>query len=565
MAKCKPSATLYGIQERFKHLFESRAVRGRLQKHLGCVSIQISSCPTVFSVKDRNQFELMRFALAITCANKGQNARLSKESIRADFERMAPVWEKWRKRNSYYHASMARLVGGMVVPGSQVLELGSGTGDLLASLKPSVGIGLNVAPSLTARATAKFPQLEFHTAEVDSIELPKEFHPQHLVMTNMLDYVYDVCEMLDSLTNVVSEGTLLTITTNNPIWAPLLRLASKFHLRIPDSPRNFITNKDICSVLHLQGYDVVEDAVTLPVPKRIPVIGTFLNAVIPEIPVVRFASSIQYIAARPRYPRRPLSCSVIVPCHNEAGNIAECIRRVPDMGSGTEIVVIDDGSADGTAAVVTAVMDGDPRVRLISFKANQGKASAVRAGFLAAQGDVLMILDADMAVLPEELPRFFAPLQKGTADFVNGTRLIYPMQGKAMKFANYLGNKTFCYIVSKAIRQRVSDTLCGTKAFLKRDYLRMPAGGTERWGDFDLLFGAARLRLRIFEIPVHYSERRAGKSKMRAFVEVWRFLWACVTGWKSMRFPGAWKQPVPTAPPLHELHPKPSPPDTSPV
>ena len=474
---------------------------------------------------------------------------------------MAPVWDKWRKRHSFYHASMSRLVGGMVVPGSQVLELGSGTGDLLASLKPSAGIGLNVAPSLTAKAREKFPQLEFYTAEADCVELPREFHPQHVVMSNMLDYVYDVCEMVENLNDVVGEGTLLTITTNNPIWAPLLRLSSKLHLRIPDSHRNFITNKDICSVLHLQGYDIVEDAVMLPVPKRIPIVGTFLNAVIPELPVVRFASSIQYIAARLRCPRRSLSCTVVIPCHNEVGNIAECIRRVPDMGSGTEIVVVDDGSTDGTAAVVTAAMEHDRRVRLLALPTNQGKASAVRAGFLAAEGDVLMILDADMAVLPEELPRFFAPLQKGAADFVNGTRLIYPMQGKAMKFANYLGNKTFCYIVSKAIRQRVSDTLCGTKAFLKRDYLRMPAGGGERWGDFDLLFGAARLRLRIFEIPVHYSERRAGKSKMRAFVEVWRFLRACVKGWKSMRFPGPWKKPAES--PLEELQPKPSRSDAS--
>jgi len=148
-----------------------------------------------------------------------------------------------------------------------------------------------------------------------------------------------------------------------------------------------------------------------------------------------------------------------------------------------------------------------------------------------------MILDADMAVAPEELPKFLTPLQDGTADFVNGTRLVYPMQGKAMRVANFFGNKAFCYLASKVIRQRVSDTLCGTKAFLKRDYVRMPLGRKERWGDFDLLFGGARLRLRILEIPVHYTERRAGKSKMRVMVDGWYFLFACLSGWRMLRFP----------------------------
>jgi hypothetical protein len=152
-----------------------------------------------------------------------------------------------------------------------------------------------------------------------------------------------------------------------------------------------------------------------------------------------------------------------------------------------------------------------------------------------------------MAVPPEELPKFVEPIQEGRADFVNGTRLVYPMQGRAMKHANFIGNKVFCYLVSWVLRQRVSDTLCGTKVMLRRDYLRMPIEGTERWGDFDLLFGAARLRLRILEIPVHYHERRAGESKMTAMREVWFFLRACWRGWQTLRLPGKrpWRPPEP--------------------
>jgi len=482
---------------------------------------------------------------------------VNKSIIKDYFERVAPDWEQWQRKNPLYHSCLTHLIGGMIPPGSKVLELGSGVGDLLASLGPSSGMGLNFAQALTDRALQKHPQLEFHTVDVDSVILPRSFEPQYVVMTNMLDYVYDVWDTMESLKPAIREQTLLIITTNNPLWAPLLRLASKLGLRFPESPRNFITNKDICSVLHLQGFDIVEDGFTLPVPKRIPVIGTLLNAVVPEVPILCFVSSVQYIAARPRVARPPLSCSVVIPCHNEAGNIQECLRRVPQMGSWTEIVVVDDGSTDETCEKVKEIMVHDSRVRLIVLEKNQGKAGAVRAGFEAANGDVLMILDADMAVTPEELLKFLAPLQEGTADFVNGTRLVYPMQGKAMKVANFIGNKGFCFLASKVIRQRVSDTLCGTKVFLKRDYLRMPLGGVERWGDFDLLFGAARLKLRILEIPVHYTERRAGKSKMRVMVDGWYFLWACLSGWKMLRFPeqSPWKQDQPPIFGCHEFRP----------
>ena len=480
---------------------------------------------------------------------------MRRADIREYFERIAPSWEKWRERNSFYHQSMADLIGGMIPPGSRVLELGCGTGDLLASLKPQRAVGLNFAEGLTERARQKYPELEFHTTGVDSAACPRAFEPDYVVMTNMLDYVYDVWDVVDTLKAGISENTLLIVTTNNPLWAPLLRLASRLGLRVPESARNFITNRDICSVLNLQGFSIVEEGLLLPVPKRVPLLGSLLNAVIPELPAIRFLSSIQYIAARRRVLRPKLSCSVVIPCHNEAENISECVRRVPQLGDWTEIVVVDDGSTDGTRDKVAELMREDPRVRLIVLEKNQGKASAVRAGFFAARGDVLMILDADMAVNPEELSKFLIPLQEGTADFVNGTRLIYPMHGKAMKTANFLGNKGFCFLASKALRQRVSDTLCGTKAFFRRDYLRMPIGGKERWGDFDFLFGAARLKLRILELPVHYTERRAGKSKMRVVVDGWRFLRACVTGWRMLRFPRThpWGQSLPAVEGSHEL------------
>jgi glycosyltransferase involved in cell wall biosynthesis len=229
-----------------------------------------------------------------------------------------------------------------------------------------------------------------------------------------------------------------------------------------------------------------------------------------------------------------MSCSVIIPCYNEAGNIVDCLRRIPKMGSFTEVIVVDDGSSDGTAAMVNADLNPEVTIKLISNKVNRGKGHAVREGFDRATGDVLMILDADMAVMPEELPRFLRIIEDGVADFVNGTRVIYPMESKSMPVLNYFGNKCFSIILSWIMQQRVSDTLCGTKAMLRKDYKRITLQDAS-WGDFDLLFGAAKLCLKIRELPVHYKIRKAGESKMKAFRHGWILLRVCLRGFAELR------------------------------
>jgi SAM-dependent methyltransferase len=463
----------------------------------------------------------------------------SAERLREYFNSIAPEWDAWRTRNRFYHERVKELVTGAVVPGRRVLDIGAGTGDVLAATLPSAAVGLNVADRLTQLARQKYPGLEFETFDGTEVALPEGFHPDYVVAVNLLDHTSDVFELLASLRECVTERTLIVFTTSNPLWSPLLRLASRLGRRSPESPRNFITNRDIASILHVLGFDVVEAGLTLPVPERIPILGTALNATLPDVPVLRYASSTQYLAARPQIAREALSVSVVVPCHNEEGNIAACALRVPDMGAGTEIIFVDDGSTDGTRAAVLAAMEEDPRVRLVAYDTNHGKANAVRAGFDAARNDVLMILDADMTVAPEDLPKFLAPLQAGTADFVNGTRLVYPVEGQAMPTVNFIGNKAFCLLVSLVLRQRVSDTLCGTKALLRRDYVSMPLPGRDRWGDFDLLFGAAREKLRILEIPIHYHERTAGESKMNVRVEGPVFLRTCLDGWRMLRRPGS--------------------------
>ena len=468
---------------------------------------------------------------------------MSRESIRAYFEKTAPRWDHWMRKSRYYHGYVYDRIQGMVPPGKAVLVYGAGTGDLLDRVKPGRGVGLNVAEELTRLAREKYPGHEFITVDVDEIRIPEGFHADYVIMHNMLDLVYDIWAVLEHLRPALHEHSVIIVTTSNPLWSPLLKLGSMVGQRTPNSPRNYITNKDISSVLRLQGLDVVEEGMLLPVPRYVPLVSAFLNALVPHVPVLRYTGSTQYIVARPRVQRRPPKVSVIIPCHDEEDNIAQAIRRTPDMYAGTEVIVVNDGSRDRTVDAVKEVMTSDPRVRLVSTQRNQGKASAVKAGMDAATGDVVVILDADMTVMPEELPKFIHSLYQGTADFVNGTRLVYPMDKGAMSYRNYLGNKAFCFLASFIMRQRVSDTLCGTKAFFKGDYLHMPLQGRERWGDFDFLYSAARLKLRILEIPIHYQERVAGVSKMHVLRDGFLFLRASLQGWRLINSPR--KYPLP--------------------
>ncbi len=474
--------------------------------------------------------------------------------LRRHFDAVAADWDRWRARNRFYHERVRELVVGSVAPRHAVLDIGSGTGDTLAAVQPDANLGLNLGERLNELARRKHPGLRFAAFEGEAVHSPG-FDPDYVIAVNLLDYSHDLYELMASVREIVNERTLIVLVTSNPLWAPLMYLGSRLGRRVPDSPRNYVTNRDIVSILHVLGFDVVEAALAVPVPVDVPLIAGVLNAIVPDVPALRYLSSTQYIAARPRMARPELSVSVIVPCHNEQGNIEECTRRVPDLGSETEIVFVDDGSTDRTREAVLATMEGDSRVRLIAYDTNHGKANAVRAGFEAARHDILIILDADMTVAPEDLPKFLRPLQDGTADFVNGTRLIYPMEGEAMPRANFVGNKLFCLLVSWVLRQRVSDTLCGTKALLRRDYEQMPLSGRDRWGDFDLLFGAARLKLRILEIPIHYGERRAGASKMRVLKDGPLFFSTCLAGWRALRRPNSvpWSTRAPIAEGRQEL------------
>lgn len=438
------------------------------------------------------------------------------DEIRKHFDAIAKDYDYYKKKNGYYHTQIKKFYKQIIPEGSSVLEVGCATGDLLDYLKPSYGLGIDISRNMIEEAKRKHPGLDLVHGEISSIFARSDF--DFIILSNLLDYIDDIYTFFVSLKRWMGEYTKLIINHNNPLWAPLIRIGAKFWLRTADAKRNFVTLRDACNLLEVLDFDISEKGFRLILPIYIPVVSHLVNKLFPRLYGINNFSSLQYIICRKRQlasKKKQLSCTVVIPCHNEEQNLVECVRRVSSPGSFTEIIIVDDGSIDNTFQIAKQISEQDPRVRAIRLEKNLGKGNAVKVGFDNARGDVLIILDADMTVAPEDIPKFFNTIADGAAEFVNGTRMIYPMEKKAMKFLNFFGNKMFGVITSIILGQRNTDVLCGTKALLKRHYKYIKIEDC-KWGDFDLLYGAAKLKLKLVEMPVHYKKRVSGSSKMKA-------------------------------------------------
>ncbi len=457
-----------------------------------------------------------------------------KDTVREHFDKIAQDYDKWKRKNAYYYRNIKAFIQRIVRPGSTVLEVGCGTGEVLASTKPKRGVGIDISPEMIKLAKEKFSEHTFLSAPIEEFYSKEKF--DYIIMVDVVDHVYDIMSVFESIHRFCHPTTRIILTTINPWWDPILSFLEKFGAKMPEGPHNFIEKRNISKMLDLLDFSINYSGYLLLFPKYLPLLSFLANTVGVRIWGLNKLSSVQYMVIQPT-PKNTthlgLGCSIIIPCYNEEGNIEEAIRRVPQMGTKTEIIVVNDGSTDQTTNRVKNIQSSFPHLKLIDYTPNRGKGYAVQQGFDAATQEVLMILDADMSVPPEELPRFFEPLNKGICQFINGTRMVYPMEDQAMRFLNLLGNKIFGLMMTFITHQELSDTLCGTKALYKKDY-KFIKMGIDKWGDFDLLFGAAKLGNKIMEVPVHYLRRQSGHSKMKTFRHGLHLLAACVRGFREL-------------------------------
>lgn len=415
--------------------------------------------------------------------------------------------------------------------GARVLEIGCGRGDLLDAVRPALGLGVDFSPEVIAQARRSHPGLQFVVSDAHDLVLePQTF--DYVILSDLVNDVWDVQAVLEGLHRYCAPRTRVVINFQSTLWSGPLRLAQRLGVATPTLPQNWLTPHDLANLLEISGFEPLRGWHEVLVPLPVPWVSDFANRYLAKIWPFSVLDLAGMMVARPvgQRPSHPPTVSVVVAARNESGHIEELIARIPDMGGGTEIIFVEGNSTDDTYAVIARAIAGHPerRCRLLR-QPGKGKGDAVRAGFAAATGDILMILDADITVPPEDLPRFYALMADGRAEFVNGVRLVYPMNEQAMRLANLVANKAFSWIFSWLLGQPIRDTLCGTKVLWRDDYQRIAAGRAyfgdfDPFGDFDLLFGAARLNLKIMDVPIRYRARRYGETNISRWRHGWLLL-----------------------------------------
>ena len=444
---------------------------------------------------------------------------------------------------SYYRSRLQIAYRHLIPEGASVLEVGCASGELLSALKPSVGVGVDFCPEALEIARVAHAHLEFVQADAHNLDLgPRTF--DYIIISELVNDLWDVQAVLSRLQPYCAAHTRLIFNFYSHLWNIPLRLAQKLGIATPNLPQNWLTRHDMANLLEIAGFQPLREWEEVIAPLPVPLLSNFANRYLAKISPFRFMAMANFMLARPldkAIPQNP-TVSVVVAARNESGHIEELMARIPEMGGGTEIVFVEGNSTDDTYEAIEKCIAAHPERNCKLLKQpGKGKGDAVRVGFDIAKGDILMILDADITVPPEDLPRFYELMANGSAEFVNGVRLVYPMEDDAMRFLNLLGNKFFSWAFSWLLGQPIRDTLCGTKVLWRSGYQRIADnrsyfGDFDPFGDFDLLFGAARLNLKIMEVPIRYRARRYGETNISRWSHGWLLLKMVVFAARRIKF-----------------------------
>lgn len=457
------------------------------------------------------------------------------------FETAAENRIRWKKRNRYYHNLLESYFSFFIPSEKKVLELGCGTGELLASVNPIQGVGIDFSKNMIEIAKNRFPNLCFNVRDAE--EYISEIKFDYIIMSDLLSSLNDIQKVLNKVSAMSDNSTRVIISNYNYLWEPILKLSEKFGLKAKLPPMNWLSVKDINNLLELEGFEIIKVEKKILIPKKIFFISWFFNVVLANLPLVQRLTLVNFIIARKKETKfSDTSVTIVIPARNERGNIEKAIKRTPNFGTFQEFIFIEGNSKDGTYEEMLRVQKEYSDKRIVVMKqSGTGKGNAVREAFDEATGDVLMILDADLTMPPEDLPKYYKALVENKADFINGCRLVYPMEGEAMQFLNLIANKIFGLLFSYLLGQKLKDTLCGTKVLFKDGYLTIKEsrhyfGNFDPFGDFDLLFGASKQNLKIIEIPIKYRDREYGETQIKRFSHGWLLLKMCVFAARKIKF-----------------------------
>lgn len=451
----------------------------------------------------------------------------------------------WIERNRFFYDNDVRYMRFLVPSGLRILELGCGIGDLLAALEPSYGVGVDFSQAMLDIAKQRHPELQFVLGDVEERDTLERLEGAFdiIILSDTIGSLEDCEQTLRNLHDLCHVDTRIILSYYNPLWEPLYYIGEWLGQKSPSVEQNWLTTDDICNLLDLSDFEIIKKDWRQLWPRRMFGLASLLNRFIAPLPVIRRFCCRNYIVARSKRmkPEEKPSVTVLVPCRNEMGNIEDVVTRLPRFCQDMEILYVEGHSNDGTLAEIERVISAYPQYDIkVMVQNGEGKGDAVRAGFAAARGDVLMILDGDLTTPPEFLPKFYQALINGKGEFINGSRLVYPMENDAMRFLNLSANLVFSWLFTWLLNQRFTDTLCGTKVLFRRHYVRIAEGRSyfgdfDPFGDFDLIFGATKLNLKVIEIPVRYASRTYGESQISRFRHGWLLLKMVIFAYRKLK------------------------------
>ncbi|MDR3365984.1 MAG: glycosyltransferase [Prevotellaceae bacterium] len=430
--------------------------------------------------------------------------------------------ERWNKRNSFYHKMLERYFSFIIPRGKRVIEIGCGSGNLLNAVQPLYGLGIDFAPEVVEIARSKYPHLHFEVDDVEDLQTDETF--DYIIISDLIAGLWDAQKAIHNVRRLCHQQTRVVISQYNFLWEPIIKMLEFMHLKQKLPTASWFSVKDTEGLLQLEDFQTIRVEKKILLPAYVPLLHSLFNGFLANLPAITHLGLVSLHVARPMWnEKRHSSVSIVVPARNERGNIENAIKRTPAFGTHQEFIFIEGNSSDNTYEEILRVQAAYPDKDIKVMKqTGKGKGNAVREAFEVAKGDMLMILDADLTMPPEELPKFYNALRDNKGEFINGCRLVYPMEKNAMRFLNLLGNKFFGWFFSYLLGQRLKDTLCGTKVLFKKDYEVIKAnrsyfGDFDPFGDFDLLFGAAKQNLKIVEVVIRYRDREYGSTQISRF------------------------------------------------
>jgi SAM-dependent methyltransferase len=457
--------------------------------------------------------------------------------IRAHFDQSPKLTNAARS----YRRVLAHYYNLLISPSASVLEVGCGSGELLRLIRATKRVGIDISDAQIALARKQVPDADFYVQAGETLALPGSKF-DYIVISETANLAADVQQMFQSLRSVAHSETRLIVNCYSSLWRPLIWLATQLGLRSKQPESSWLAQEDIVALLHLSDWELIRSETKIICPVGLLNLEVLLNRFMG--PLLWPFCFCFFSIARPKgaLAALPKTVSIVVPARNEAGNIAAAVARTPQMGEWTELIFVEGNSTDNTWAEIQRVKSAYPNIRIkLLQQSGKGKGNAVREGFAVAEGEILMILDADLTTPPEELPKFFDAIAGNRCEFANGSRLVYPMDKQAMRFLNLCANKTFSMLFTWLLGQPVKDTLCGTKAFSRENYERIAAnrnyfGDFDPFGDFDLLFGASKLNLKISDVPIRYKERVYGETNIQRWRHGWLLLQMVVFAALKLKF-----------------------------